>query len=114
MRWFVIPFVTLSAVLLAAACTSVDRIETSPLATWDPSNADVFDDAAVGVVQVVAGLRVRSCAQYDQYCVVAGPLAFYALRNRECLQGPLGGADRYDCGQCGIVRLGRAIPYSGR
>ena len=40
--------VAMMVVLLGAACTSVDRIETSPLATWDPSTAGVFNNPTPG------------------------------------------------------------------
>ena len=38
------------AVLLTGACTSVEDSDTSPLATWNPSNDDIFNDATTGEV----------------------------------------------------------------
>ena len=35
-------------VLLGIGCTSTDKQDLSPLATWDPSNADIFNQAASG------------------------------------------------------------------
>ena len=35
-------------VLSGAACNVNERIDESPLATWDPSNSDVFNQATIG------------------------------------------------------------------
>ena len=92
MRWFVIQFVTLTAVLLAAACASVDRIETSPLATWDPSNTNVFNAATAGegTLDVSAGCVRLIQNQKTILLVWPEPTSWNASSQAIEFVGPLG------------------------
>ena len=68
------------AVLLAAACTSVDRVDTSVegsdtslLATWDPSGAGGFDDAAVGAGTLDISARCVRLIQNQKTILLVWP-----------------------------------------
>ncbi len=80
------------AVLLAAACTSVDRIETSPLATWDPSNAGVFNDPTPGegTLDISAGCVRLIQNQKTILLVWPEPTSWNASSQAIEFVGPLG------------------------
>ena len=87
------------AVLLAAACTSVDRVDTSvegsdtsPLATWDPSNTDVFNSviAGEGTLDISAGCVRLIQNQKTILLVWPEPTSWNASSQAIEFVGPLG------------------------
>ena len=85
--------VAMMVVLLGAACTSVDRIETSPLATWDPSNADVFNNPTTGegTLDISAGcVRLILDNQKTVLLVWPEPTSWNASSQVIEFVGPLG------------------------
>ena len=48
MRHVYCGLVTIMVVLLGGACESEVKVEQSPLATWGPSDSDIFHDASAG------------------------------------------------------------------
>ena len=80
-------------VLLGAACNVKERIDESPLATWDPSNSDVFNQATIGkgTLEVSEGcVRLALENQKLVLLVWPEPTSWNATSQAIEFAGPLG------------------------